>query len=548
MLGEHMTSRSRTCSSTAVCALATTLLALMMLSPATAGALAAASPSVTTPTLKEVPPGSGTHGYPYDAVPATPAIAGAPFINLNAAGYVEREFTMSGGAKTYQQNGWWLPNGAWGASVASARAPFTTRLLVRYPTNPTKFNGTVIIEWLNDTTGGDQDPVWSQLYTELLNEGYAYVGVTAQTAGMSDLKTWDPQRYGALGDSSDAQSYDIFSQAAQVLHTNNATVLGGLTAKHVVGVGDSQSAFRVVTYVNAIQPLTHAFNGFLAVGRAVTAAPIGNGLIAASPFPALIRSDNTTPFIQLNTQGDIVELDAAAARQPDNNYLRTWELPGASHIDGHEAAYEVETIAREQPTVAIPRCVLGTPIQGTGTILDGINQVNNMPLFEVEDAAVAALQKWVTTGVQPPHSPTISTTPLLFGLYHTVNLDQYGNALGGIRLPEIQAPTEFYSPINFSQTSNADLNPIALLTDVTSALTALSTGSINNPTVRSAGLCLLSGYFTPLPSSTITQLYPTHAAYVAKYTAAANAAVAAGFLTPADAAAAITKVQDSTQP
>ena len=145
---------------------------------------------------------------------------------------------------------------------------------------------------------------------------------------MSDLKTWDPPRYGALGDSNDGQSYDIFTQAAQAVTAQSATLLGGLTPKKVIGAGDSQSAFRVVTYVNAIQPLTHAFSGFLAVGRAVTAAPMGSGLISISPFPALIRTDNTTPFIQLNTQGDIVELDAGAARQPDNNYLRTWELPG----------------------------------------------------------------------------------------------------------------------------------------------------------------------------------------------------------------------------
>jgi hypothetical protein len=513
-------------------------------------AVATSVPAVTAgaPTVKEIAPGSGQHGYPYDAVPATPAIAGAPAIDLSALGYVEREFTMTGGAKVYRANGFWSSNGRWGASVAQSSVPYTTRLLVRYPTNPAKFNGTVVVEWLNDTTGGDQDPVWAELYTELLDQGYAYVGVTAQTPGMSDLKTWDPQRYGALGDSNDGQSYDIFTQAAQAVTSDSATLLGGLTPKKVIGAGDSQSAFRVVTYVNAVQPLTHAFSGFLAVGRAVTAAPLGSGLISFSPFPALVRTDSTTPFIQLNTQGDIVELDAGAARQPDNNYLRTWELPGASHIDLHEASYEVETIAREQPTVAVPRCVLGTPIEGTGTILDGINQVNNMPLFEAEDAAMAALQTWVTTGVQPAHSPQISTTSQLFGLYDTVNLDQYGNARGGIRLPDIQVPAEFYSPINFSQTNPGSLSPTALFNLVTSALTALSTGSINDPTVRAAGLCLLSGYFLPLSSSTITHLYPTHAAYVTQFTAAANAAVAAGFLTPQDAANAIAAASSSSIP
>ena len=76
------------------------------------------------------------HGYPYDAVPATPAIAGAPSINLGALGYVEREFTMTGGAKVYRQSGFWSSNGRWGASVAQTNVPYTTRLLVRYPTSP----------------------------------------------------------------------------------------------------------------------------------------------------------------------------------------------------------------------------------------------------------------------------------------------------------------------------------------------------------------------------------------------------------------------------
>ncbi len=506
------------------------------------------APNPSLPAVAAIPAGSGQHGYPYDAAPTTPLIAAAPSIDLAARGYVEREFTMSGTAKVYRQSGLWLSNGRWNASVAQSAVPYTTRLLVRYPTNPANFNGTVVFEWLNDTTGGDQDPVWSELYNELTDQGYAYVGVTAQTAGMNDLKTWDPQRYGSLGDSNDGQSYDIFTQAAAVARADSALVLGGLTPRKLIGTGDSQSAFRVDTYVNAVQPLTHAFDGFLAVGRGALAAPIGTGLVAATPFPALIRTDNTTPFIQLNTEGDIVELDAGAARQPDNNDLRTWELAGASHIDAHEAAYEIETIFHEQPTVPIPQCALGTPIEGTGTPLDGINQTNNMPLFEVEDAALTALQRWVTTGAQPPHSPQISTTPVFFGLYDIVNVDQYGNARGGIRLPEIQVPTETYSPINFAQVSTSDLSPTALFNEAISALTSLSTGSIDNANVRAAGLCLLSGYFLSLPAATLTNLYPTHSAYVSKYTAAANAAVAAGFLTSGDATDAIAAAQASNIP
>jgi hypothetical protein len=502
------------------------------------GALGA-SVAAALPTLTEIPAAAGTHGFAYDAVPQKPTVAGAPFINLAEVGYAEREFTMSGTDTIYKQSGSWSSNGKWAVSPSQTNVPYTTRLLVRYPTDPAKFNGTVVFEWLNDTTGGDQDPVWAQLYNELISKGYAYVGVTAQRPGMKDLATWDPARYGALGDSNDGQSYEIFTQAANAVKADSAALLGGLTPKELIGTGDSQSAFRVDTYVDAIQPLTHAFNGFLGVGRAVTAAPIGEGLIATSPFPALIRTDNTTPFIQLNTQGDIEELDAAAARQPDNNYLRTWEVAGAAHIDAHEASYETETLALENPTLQAPSCALGTPIEGTGTPLDGHNQPDNMPLFEVEDAALAALQNWVTKGVAPAHGTPISTFPLFFGAYDLVNKNRYGVGEGGIRMPEAQVPAEDYSALNFSNLSESSLNPLQLITELEGAFESLETGSISNEAVRDEGLCLLSGYFTDFSQSTLKSLYPTTASYAAKITTAANAEVSAGFMTPEDAAAAI---------
>ena len=68
---------------------------------------------------------------------------------------------------------------------------------------------------------------------------------------------------------------------------------------------------------------------------------------------------------------------------------------------------------------------------------------------------------------------------------------------------------------------------------------ALETGGITNEALRDAGLCLLSGYFTDLSHSTLKSLYPTTESYASKYTAAANAEVAAGFMTPEDAATAI---------
>jgi hypothetical protein len=489
------------------------------------------------PTVTEIPPGSGIHGYPYDAVPTTPSFPGAPTINLASYGYAQREFLMSGTTNIYQESGFWGPDGQWNVSVAQSSVPYTTRLLVRYPTDPSKFNGTVVVEWLNDTTGGDQDPVWSEIYHEVLSQGYAYVGVTAQTAGMNELKAWDPVRYAALGDSGDGQSYDIFTQAAEVARADTGKLLGGLRPVRVIGMGDSQSAFRLDTYVNAIQPVSHAFNGFIAIGRSVFAAPIGNGLVAFSPAPAYVRTDNTTPFIQLNTEGDIEELGAALVRQPDNNYLRTWELAGAAHIDLHEGLYEGATIEHEVPTLKAPKCLFGVPFNGA-TLPD------NMGVYELEDAALNDMQKWLVSGVAPPHGNPIATTPL----FNIVERDQYGNALGGIRLPDIQAPTETYTAINFYVPSEESLTGPQLQSLLESIFTALETGEITNPTLRSEGLCLLEGYYTQFSTATLKALYPTHADYVSKFTAAAASDLASGFLTQADYSAAVAAAKASPVP
>jgi hypothetical protein len=538
-----MTRRSRKVHGILGSAVAGTLVASMLaLAPGIAASAPLPAPlrhlsSDPLPTVTQIPPGSGSHGYPYDAVPTKPSFPGAPTIHLAHYGYVEREFTMSGKTNIYQQSGFWGSNGVWNVSVAQSNVPYTTRLLVRYPTNPAKFNGTVVVEWLNDTTGGDQDPVWSEIYREALSKGYAYVGVSAQTGSMVEDKTWDAQRYGALGDTSDGQSYDIFSQAAQVARAGAGNLLGGLHPTTVIGAGDSQSAFRVATYYNAIQPLSHAFDGFLAIGRGVLAAPIGSGLVAFSPFPALIRTDVATPFLQIETEGDIEELGFAFARQPDNSDLRTWELAGAAHIDLHEGQYEAGTILRENPQLTAPQCVFGV-------MANGATQPDNMGVFELEDSALIAMRKWITQGVAPPSGNQIATTPL----FNIVERDQYGNALGGIRLPDIQVPTETYSAINFSQPSQEGLSPTQLFTTLQNIFSTLMTGVITDPTLRDEGLCLLEGYYTPFSTATLQSLYPTHSAYVSAFTTAAASVKAAGFLTPADYQAAVAAAKKAPIP
>jgi hypothetical protein len=105
-------------------------------------------------------------------------------LDLSQFGWVEQEFFVAGTARAYRSA---LPLGAdgnWTATPDGATAPFKTRIVVRRPVSPRKFNGTVIVEWLNVSGGLDAAPDWTFLHPFLKREGYAWIGVSAQFVGV----------------------------------------------------------------------------------------------------------------------------------------------------------------------------------------------------------------------------------------------------------------------------------------------------------------------------------------------------------------------------
>jgi hypothetical protein len=505
------------------------------------------SANAAVKTVTENLPGSGTHGHPYNAVPVTSVYPGAPVYDLTALGYVEREFILSGTANNYNQAGIWGVDGRWQVSVAQSNVPYTTRIIVRYPTSAAKFNGTVVFEWLNEITYSSTSPDWADSHDFFFREGYAYVGVTAQNlyAGPAFLKWWDPVRYGNLSISTDGLSYDIFTQAAQAVKTYSSTILGGLTPKKLLACGDSASAIRLTTYVNAIHPLARVYNGFLIHGRASTEAPIQNGVISLSPI-AQIRTDNTTPVLQFQAEGDLYELLFSYGRQPDNSYLRTWEMAGAAHIDLHEGIYEVALAYRDLGWVP-PVCDYGVTSDFGGGL------ANSLPNYRLENAAWAALNKWVNTGTPPTSTQRITTD-----FFNNIIRDAYGNALGGLRLPDVDVPTKTYTTWNASTDALTKLSESVNINASTMASllwnmyeSATNPKWVVNPTTmaeRELGLCILEGFDTPFSTVLLKNLYPTTNNYVTKYTAAAQKLLAAGFLTQEDYNEAIAEAQSAAVP
>src|SRR5690242_14506657 len=86
-------------------------------------------------------------------------------------GYTAEEFFVSGSASSYVPAGELAADGAWNVKP-SATADYTTRMVALKPVDASRFNGTVLVEWLNVSGGIDAPAVWFMAHREILREGY----------------------------------------------------------------------------------------------------------------------------------------------------------------------------------------------------------------------------------------------------------------------------------------------------------------------------------------------------------------------------------------
>src|SRR5260370_35708773 len=109
--------------------------------------------------------------------------------------------------------------------------------------------------------------------------------------GLSDGTHRTPALYCAQSPPGDTFSYSIFTQAAKsLLDPRGAHPLGPLRVRALIADGESQSAARMVTYANAIQPLDRLFDGFLIHSRGAAGAAISQPPPARPPRPPVART------------------------------------------------------------------------------------------------------------------------------------------------------------------------------------------------------------------------------------------------------------------
>jgi hypothetical protein len=264
----------------------------------------------------------------------------------------------------------------------------------------------------------------------------------------------------------------------------------------VIAIGESQSAFRLVTYIDAVHPVARVYDGFLVHSRGAGGANLSEAPqpVIAVPRPARIRTDLRVPVLTFETETDILTLlQFYGDRQPDGPRFRLWEVAGTAHADTYTLVVGNSDLG-DSPAAA-DLVITSTPLPG---LIECARPINSGPQHFVLDAAIRALARWVRHRTPPPRAPRIEVAP---GPPPAIVRDAHGNAVGGIRTPQLDVP-------------------IATLSGEG------QTGSI---------LCILFGTTSPFDAATLAALYPDHEAYVSAFDRATRRALRAGFLVPADA-------------
>ena len=387
--------------------------------------------------------------------------------DLSEVGFVQEEFFITGTASSFRNLNELGSDGRWEAEPA-ATADYRTRVVVYRPQKQEDFSGTVVMEWMNVSEGFDLPYGWVLSHVKALRSGDAWVEVTAQRAGLEGtddalfplyLRAANPERYASLEHPGDSFSYDIFTQVTAVVKAaGENSILGGFPVEVIMAVGESQSSSRLLTYVNAIQPLYGAFDAFLIDSRYNGSQPLSQAPQAEirTPEQVRFRDDLTTPVINTQSETDVIPLGSVDERQPDSDYFRLWEVAGGAHGDN----YQVDTgrsdigigpgfaaVVENSVILGIIRC--DTPL-------------NSGVVPWVYIAALDALDHWVRDGIAAPGADRLATTDDLSDYLY----DDVGNVLGGIRTPYVDAPAARLSG-EFN-----DGNPVCRLGGITELFSA----------------------------------------------------------------------------
>lgn len=394
---------------------------------------------------------------PSDKAPLSSATRpGTEYSDLDHYGYIEQEFYLQGVAPAITA-----------AGKTVLEAPYTTRILVRKPADPARFNGTVVIEpfsWFGERAAG-----WILTRDYLLRRGYAYVGYTlnvnkppvdpkfisdtpaaeaeqiaqyGRIVNFEFMRRFDYARYAPLGTYYDPahftrgaapdpfvpQSQGIGAQLALLLKTNGAqSPLEGLDVQRV--------------YVNSWAVTAQVWMDYLDQGRhqqwrmpdetplidAYMTGRMAYGEVGGDVIRVPRQMPEGVPFVTVFSQSELLHDVIEGIPTPpdtDSPQLRYYEVTGMPHLRLADLGTEhTEQLAADVGKGGDPRC---------RTLYDE-------PVELVVSALLDGMDQWVRDGKPMPKAPRVIRDGKA-----VARAPATGNLQGGVRPPWVQVPSASY--------------------------------------------------------------------------------------------------------
>jgi hypothetical protein len=378
----------------------------------------------------------------------------SPGNDLEKHGYVEKEYFVTGTA-----------NGQ----------PYTTRIVVRKPSNNARFSGFVLAESMHPSGNA-----WMFHFTHLYTMTSGHIGLDILTSNPAQFAEFNAERYKDL-QIQQGQANEIIAQVGALVRSTDASnPLAGLTVRKMILAGTSASAGVLVNYLPAHMVL-----------RLADMKPIYDGFLPTSNGANIRQID--VPMIQVPTTTEAMRGNVPTRQDGDmpGDQFRVYEFPGMPHLDTRDVA-----AFRPNPCK---------------------NPIMMYPMSAYMSVALNHLLQWVDKGTVPPRADRILMDRNEGNDGSLMALDEHGNPRGGIRSPYVDVPVVRYGVPNTGATPP---------TPNTAPWVALrGEQGINQ-------LCGLTGYQIAFSPDQLRKMYGSKSAYVAKVRARVDELTKQGWSLP----------------
>ena len=357
--------------------------------------------------------------------------------------------------------------------------PYTTRILVRRPSDLKKFSGIVIAEPMHFT---GNSWMFHFLHTYAMTEGH--ISLEIVTSSIPLFTQANAERYKTL-QFTDNQTNEILAQVGALVKSGGASgPLEGLPMRKMILMGTSWSAAAVTAYLPAHM-----------VYRAAGMKPIFDGFLPTSIGGDALVTNVDVPMIQMPTMTEIV---AGAAngnryRRPDGDapgdQFRIYEVAGMAHND-----------SRVNPVYDPDPCKY---------------PVSRFPEGLGMSVGLDHLIQWVDKGKVPARADYVVVDNDTKNDGSVIALDSNGNPKGGVRNTYVDVPVNRYVAPN-------EPNPKPIANP--SPLTAAASVQL---------FCSIAAYETPLTPDQLHKLYKDKKGYQSKVEQRAAQLIKDGWMSPA---------------